>query len=40
MHLKSDSRVFPYLASGPFLISLGMILGLFTLFGGFAERFF
>ncbi len=40
MHLKSDSRVFTYLASGPFLISLGMILVLFTLFGGFAERFF
>ena len=40
MHLKSDSRVFTYLASGPFLISLGMIIVLFTLFGGFAERFF
>ena len=40
MHLKSDSRVFTYLASGPFLISVGLIIVLFTLFGGFAERFF
>ena len=40
MHLKSDSRVFTLLASGPFLISVGLIIVLFTLFGGFAERFF
>ena len=39
MHLKFDSRVFAYLATGPFLIAIGMIVVLFTLFGGFAERF-
>lgn len=39
MHLKYDSRVFSYLAFGPFMIAIGMIVVFFALFGGFAARF-
>ncbi len=39
MHLRYDSRVFSYLAFGPFMIAIGLIVVLFTLFGGFAARF-
>ena len=35
MHLKYDSKVFSYLAFGPFMIAVGMIVVFFTLFGGF-----